>query len=306
MMAEHTPYQDEDFRAIQAGGFKKRSLLDRLNPFTPFSSKKFVPTAKGQEFLDKFKKDTGKNLVVLPVEQKGLESIEKAFGFSPSSVGGYFTPGDIIGGSRDPFNRYVYLNPKDPSLYTLAHEGGHAQDKNILYDPYQQERRRVSRRGKHTRKFPSSYEEFIQKDGRGTMNTFGTELTAEQYARDYFQDKNLQKPSESMVLNYEIAKDEPFPYDKYKKFNVETFPTDYPMSFLRNYLRKKDDFYNVKDKGQTSAGIRAGQKFYDDYLDSDFRKDAFQNYLNPAYQKIKSEGMDDEGAKKVMNMNLGF
>ena len=41
------------------------------------------------------------------------------------------------------------------------------------------------------------------------------------------------------------------------------------MSFLRNYLRKKDDFYNVKDRGQTSAGIRAGQKFYDDYLDSD-------------------------------------
>ena len=60
MMAEHTPYQNEYFSNIQAGGFKKRSLLDRINPFTPFSSKKFVPSAKGQEFLDKFKKDTGK------------------------------------------------------------------------------------------------------------------------------------------------------------------------------------------------------------------------------------------------------
>ena len=50
----------------------------------------------------------------------------------------------------------------------------------------------------------------------------------------------------------------------------------------------------------------AGQKFYDDYLDSDFRKDSFQNYLNPAYQLIRSQGMDDERAKKVMNMNLGF
>ena len=109
-----------------------------------------------------------------------------------------------------------------------------------------------------------------------------------------------------MALNYEIAKGEPFPYDKYKKFNIEAFPTDYPMSFLRDYLRKKDDFYNVKDRGQTSAGIRAGQKFYDDYLDSDFRKDAFQSYLNPAYQTIKSEGMDDERAKKMMDMNLGF
>ena len=61
-MAEHTSYQDQFFQDIQAGGFKKRSLLDRINPFTPFSNKKFVPTAKGQEFLDKFKKDTGKKL----------------------------------------------------------------------------------------------------------------------------------------------------------------------------------------------------------------------------------------------------
>ena len=76
MMAEHTPYQEQNFRDIQAGGFKKRSLLDRLNPFTPFSSKKFVPTAKGQEFLDKFKKDTGKNLVVLPIEQKAIDEMK--------------------------------------------------------------------------------------------------------------------------------------------------------------------------------------------------------------------------------------
>ena len=303
MMAEHTPYQEQNFRDIQAGGFKKRSLLDRLNPFTPFSSKKFVPTAKGQEFLDKFKKDTGKNLVVLPMEQRAIDEMKEAYGFTAS---GYFTPRDIIGGSRDPFNRYVYLDPKDPSLYTLAHEGGHAQDKNLLYDPYQRERRILSRRGQHTRKSPSSYEEFIKGDGRGAMDVFKDELVAEKYARDYFQDKNLQKPSEAMALNYEIAKDKPFPYDDYKKFNVEAFPTDYPMTFLQNYLRKKDDFYNVRDKGQTSAGIRAGQKFYDDYLDSDFRKDAFQSYLNPAYQTIKSQGMDDERAKKVMNMNLGF
>ena len=303
MMTEHTPYQEQNFRDIQAGGFKKRSLLDRLNPFTPFSSKKFVPTAKGQEFLDKFKKDTGKNLVVLPTEQEAQDRIQKAYGFTAA---GYFDPWNIIGGSRDPFNRYVYLDPKDPSLYTLAHEGGHAQDKNLLYDPYQRERRILSRRGQHTRKPPSSYEEFIKGDGRGIMDVFKDELVAEKYARDYFQNKNLQKPSEAMALNYEIAKGEPFPYDKYKKFNIEAFPTDYPMSFLRDYLRKKDDFYNVRDEGQTSAGIRAGQKFYDDYLDSDFRKDAFQSYLNPAYQTIKSQGMDDKRAKKIMGMNLGF
>ena len=111
-----------------------------------------------------------------------------------------------------------------------------------------------------------------------------------------------------MALNYEIAKGKSFPYDDYQKFNVEAFPTDYPMTFLQNYLRKKDDFYGVKrgDENLTSSAIRGKQKLYDDYLDSDFRKDAFQSYLNPAYQTIKSQGMDDERAKKVMNMNLGF
>ena len=172
-----------------------------------------IQKSKNHESI-KVKKDTGKNLVVLPIEQKAIDEMKEAYGFTAS---GYFTPRDIIGGARDPFNRYVYLDPKDPSLYTLAHEGGHAQDKNILYDPYQRERRILSRRGQHTRKPPSSYEEFIKGDGRGAMDVFKDELVAEKYARDYFQDKNLQKPSEAMALNYEIAKGDPFPYDKYKK-----------------------------------------------------------------------------------------
>ena len=119
MMTEHTPYQDQFFRDIQAGGFKKRSLLDRINPFTPFSSKKFVPTAKGKEFLDKFKKDTGRNLVVLPMSQKDVDKANKAFGFTPS---GLYKSYKGIGGSRDPFNRYVFLSEKDPSLYPIFYD----------------------------------------------------------------------------------------------------------------------------------------------------------------------------------------
>jgi hypothetical protein len=305
MMAEHTPYQEEDFQAIQAGGFKKRSLLDRINPFTPFSSKKFVPSAEGQEFLDKFKKDTGKNLVVLPIEKEGIDSIKKSYGFSPS---GYFKTHALFGDPKDPFNRYAYINPDDASLYTLVHEGGHAQDEKIQYDPYRQERRILARRGRHTKKPPSSYDEFLQDTGKFSMEELRRELLAEQYATDYFKNKNLLRPSESMALNYEIATDEPFPYDKYKKFQEKQRPTDYPMQFLTKFLNKKDDFYNVKDRGETAAGIRGKQKFYDNYLDSDYRKDAFQNYLNPAYEMIKSKGLDAERAKKSMNINmqLGF
>ena len=71
-------------------------------------------------------------------------------------------------------------------------------------------------------------------------DTFNTELTAEKYARDYFQNKNLQRPSEEMALNYEIVKDKSFPYDDYtKNFTVEAFPTDYPLSFLRKLFKIK-------------------------------------------------------------------
>jgi hypothetical protein len=307
MMAEHTPYQEEDFQAIQAGGFKKRSLLDRINPFTPFSSKKFVPSAKGQEFLDKFKKDTGKNLVVLPMEERDIEAVKKGYGFSPS---GYFKNYALFGGPKDPFNRYAYIDPNDASLYTLVHEGGHAQDKNIQYDPYQQERRILARRGRHTKKPPSSYGEFLKDTGKFPMEELRRELLAEQYATDYFKNKNLLRPSESLALNYKIATGESFPYDKYKKFQEIQRPTDYPLGFLKKFLNKKDAFYGIKkgDEDLTSSAIRGKQKFYDDYLDSNYRKDAFQNYLNPAYEMIKSRGLDAERAKKSMNidMQLGF
>jgi len=307
MMAGHQPYQEEDFEAIQAGGFKKRSLLDRINPFTPFSSKKFVPSAKGQEFLDKFKKDTGKNLIVLPIEKEGIDSIKKSYGFSPS---GYFKTHALFGGPRDPFNRYAYVNPDDASLYTLVHEGGHAQDKKIMIDPTKQKRRILARRGSHTYKPPSSYDEFLQNTGKFPMEELRRELVAEQYATDYFKNKNLLRPSESLSSNYEIATDESFPYDKYKKFQEKQRPTDYPLSFLKKFLNKKDAFYGIKkgDEDLTASAIRGKQKLYDNYLDSNYRKDAFQNYLNPAYEMIKSKGLDAERAQKSMNidMNLGF
>ena len=305
MMAENKSYQDEYFQDIQAGGFKKRSLLDRLNPFTPFSSKKFVPTAKGQEFLDKFKKDTGKNLVVLPIEQKGIDAIKKDFDFTPS---GYFKTDAFRGGSRDPFTRYAYLDPKNPSLYTLVHEGGHAQDKNLTYDPYQRDRRIAARRGRHTIKSPSSFEEYLEKSGKGIMSTFGKELTAETYARDYFKDKNLLRPSEQMALNYEIEKDKPFPYESYERYKTNMYPTQYPLSFLEKFLKDRDDSFNINkgDEGLTSAAIRGRQKEYDEYLESDFRRKAYENYLNPAYEKIKSLGMDVENAQRLMNFRLGL
>ena len=301
-MTEHTPYQDEFFQDIQAGGFKKRSLLDRINPFTPFSSKKFVPTAKGQEFLDKFKKDTGKNLVVLPMSQKDIDKANKAYGFTPS---GLYKSDKGIGGSRDPFNRYVFLDEKDPSLYTLAHEGGHAQDKNLIHgnDPYRMDRRRESRTGKS--QIPKGFLNQFNYFGKGAQNTVDKEITAEKYATDYFKNKGLLKPAERQVLQYETVKGEEFPYDDYQKFVEKQKPTSYPLSFLKTYLSRTDDRFMPPMEG-TSASIRAQQKAYKSFKEDPNRQRLYQEYLNPAFEKIEDMGYDTSNERNRFNRDFNL
>ncbi len=301
-MTEHTPYQDQFFRDIQAGGFKKRSLLDRINPFTPFSSKKFVPTAKGKEFLDKFKKDTGRNLVVLPMSQKDVDKANKAFGFTPS---GLYKSYKGIGGSRDPFNRYVFLSEKDPSLYTLAHEGGHAQDKNLIYgnDPYRMDRRRESRTSKS--QIPKGFVNQFDFFGKGAQNTVDKEITAEKYATDYFKDKGLLKPTERQVLQYETNTGKKFPYEDYQQYVEKQEPTSYPLSFLKTYLSRTDDRFMPPMEG-TSASIRAQQKAYESIKEDPNRQRLFEGYLNPAFKRIEDMGYDTSNERNRFNRDFNL
>ena len=302
MMTEHQPFQDEYFQDIQAGGFKKRSFLDRINPFTPFSSKKFVPTAKGQEFLDKFKKDTGKNLVVLPMSQRDINKANESVGFTPD---GLYKSSKAIGGSRDPFNRYVFLDEKNPSLYTLAHEGGHAQDKNLAYtnDPYRMDRRREARTGKS--QIPSGFLNQFNYFGKGAQNTVNQEIIAEKYATDYFKNKGLLKPTERQVLQYETVKGEEFPYDDYQKFVEKQKPTSYPLSFLKTYLSKTDDRFMPPMEG-TSASIRAQQKTYESLKEDPNRQRLFQGYLNPAFKRIEDMGYDTSNERNRFNRDFNL
>lgn len=302
MMTEHTPYQDQFFRDIQAGGFKKRSLLDRINPFTPFSSKKFVPTAKGQEFLDKFKKDTGRNLVVLPMSQKDVDKANQAFGFTPS---GLYKSYKGIGGSRDPFNRYVFLNEKDPSLYTLAHEGGHAQDKNLIYgnDPYRMDRRRESRTSKS--QIPKGFVNQFNYFGKGAQNTVDKEITAEKYATDYFKDKGLLKPTERQVLQYETNTGKKFPYEDYQQYVEKKEPTNYPLSFLKTYLKGFDDMFNPPMTG-TPGSIRAQQKAYESIMQNPARRKLFEDYSNRGFKRVEDMGYDTSDVRDQFNRELNL
>ena len=56
-------------KGISAGSFEDRPFLDRINPFTPIQSKRFVPSEEAQILLDNFKERTGKNVNVLPLRE---------------------------------------------------------------------------------------------------------------------------------------------------------------------------------------------------------------------------------------------
>ena len=121
---------------LSAGTFVDRPFLDRINPFTPFSAKKFVPNENAKKLLDKYKKQYGKNLVVLPLDEK----LKKEGSFLPGTLtadyrGGRFYDKDFVGGAGDPFKRYVYINPEKNRLFDLSHEASHAFDPKMLVNP---------------------------------------------------------------------------------------------------------------------------------------------------------------------------
>ena len=121
---------------LSAGTFVDRPFLDRINPFTPFSAKKFVPNENAKKLLDKYKKQYGKNLVVLPLDEK----LKKTGQFLPGTLtddfrGGRFYDKDFVGGAGDPFKRYVYINPEKNRLFDLSHEAFHAYDPKMLVNP---------------------------------------------------------------------------------------------------------------------------------------------------------------------------
>lgn len=139
-------YPETFAKEQSAGTFVDRSLLDRINPFTPFNKKKFVPNEKAKQLLDKYKKDYGQNLVVLPLS--AYYGDEKAKKYQSQGLKGMFDPTSLVGGLSDRRNRYVYLNPegvttkgedglyrKSPGLFTLGHEAYHAYDQSLLDDP---------------------------------------------------------------------------------------------------------------------------------------------------------------------------
>ena len=294
---------------LSAGAFVDRPFLDRINPFTPFNKKKFVPSENAKKLLEKYKEKYGKNLVVLPLSAAiGEEGAKKA---QASGVQGLYRPTDLIGGSNDRRNRYVYLNPKEvtkdgvksPGLFTLAHEAYHAFDPSLLNDPV---------RGK----LPTG----IQKMAGGVVDFLLSDTTDFDKQGPFISDKR-KAYLDSLPLDEkykELSKEAMFRYKKeldaqlgaakdYKdlgikgKFTKNVFLPDYPRSYIRNRM-------NILSSGAFSEA--QGYDFETDtYSDTGFQTvRGVQKQIPQLEKEFKDESIkyEDEQMKKVFPDYPGF
>jgi len=291
-------YPDKFYKKLSAGTFENRPFLDRINPFTPFSSKKFVPNEKGTALLDKYKKQYGKPLVVLPLSAgvgKDQAELDKKSGNL-----GLFKSTAFIGGTNDPFRRYVFLNPnevieknekgivsKKPGLFTLAHEAYHAFDPTLTTNPYT---------GKKT---PTG----VQRMAGGLVDF----LTAGKTDLDRQSRSNIPANFDSLSLADKFTDASKGPFDRFASeidaqsgaladyrdlgykgyFSEQANLEAYPASYIRNFVNNFNT--GVYDEAQGSGGkynaaVRQVQK------DTDFIN-AKEDLIKKAKAYSKSKGL---------------
>ena len=111
---------------LSAGTFVDRPFLDRINPLTPFSAKKFVPSENAKKLLDKYKKQYGKNLVVLPLDEK----LKKEGSFLPGTLTADYRGGRFY--DKDFVEELQYI-----VIHGLLHLIGYSHEKNDKLKTYE-------------------------------------------------------------------------------------------------------------------------------------------------------------------------
>jgi len=219
--------ESKTFPANFSGEFVDRPFLDRLNPFTPFNKKKFVPSEQAKDLLKEYETKYGKKIRVLPTETSDFG------GADAGSYAGLFKPYAARGGSFDPFERYVYLNPtaneirnekekvidtKPAGTFVLAHEIGHAFDPNLkkstyrgelptgikrlaggLVDALTKDRTDLDKRTYLYDKLPnfSSRADAYNFLGKHAMQKFTSEMDAQKAAKDFFDSRGIEDANAS-------------------------------------------------------------------------------------------------------------
>ena len=301
------------FPANFSGEFVDRPLLDRLNPFTPFNKKKFVPSEQAQDLLNEYQTKYGKKIRVLPTQTSDLG------GADAGSYGGLFKPFAVRGGSFDPFERYVYLNPtyekirdekgkvidtKPARTFVLAHELGHAFDPNLkkstyrgelptgikriaggIIDALTKDKTDFDKRTYLYDKLPNfnSRADAYNFFGKHAMEKFTSELDAQKAAKDFFDSRGIKDSSASGYME----------------------PLDvYPASYLIGYDRGITDpnyaqgigqlnpvigeYRAASPSGRFGPAVRAVQKSVDS--DVEYQK-AKRNLLDRARNYAKNLGL---------------
>lgn len=192
----------------------------------------FIPSEEAQNIVDSFRK-RGLALEIRPNEEGTLEN-----------AGGYYIAGAEEGGHSDPNKRIVYLSKDNPSLFTLAHEVGHALDPNLLKEVSSM----VQGYDKREEILSPYYNQpavFLDKylSTQGPKARFRGELEAQRAAKAYYDSRNIKDAeSEADLAAY------PFQYIKKGIEEVErgyarpSMPESAYSKFMPDYYKSAQVF----------------------------------------------------------------
>jgi len=305
--------ESKTFPANFSGEFVDRPFLDRINPFTPFNKKKFVPSEQAKDLLKEYETKYGKKIRVLPTETSDFG------GADAGSYAGLFKPQAARGGSFDPFERYVYLNPtinkirnekgdvidtKPAETFVLAHELGHAFDPNLRKTPYQGElpggikrvagglvdaltfnKTDLDKRNNYFGEVPQfkSRAEAYNFFAKEAMKKFTSEIDAQKAAKDFFDSRGIEDARASGYVE---------PLDAYPATYLEGYDLGIQNKNFAQGIGGLNpilgEYENRSPDGSYNAGVRALQKEID--ADEDLKK-AKQDLFNKARAYAEEKGL---------------
>ena len=217
---------------------------------------------------------------------KELLSHELRMDVRPSEPGhefasGYYRAHALDGGHRDTDKRTIFMNEANPTLYTLAHEQGHALDPNLLNES----RMRVFGKRNASQIFSEAEKnkdpvEFLNKYllTQGPRSIFRSELEAERYAQQFMVD---QGHGDSV----------------YRKDGGV-----YPMSYIQHGIGEAQRHINAADLNVPDQLVN---KFYPEYFQSAerFPRGATFNLKVPIDANTEFDATDSYGSSA---MKLGL
>ena len=180
-MAKNVFYTPES-EPISAGEFIFSDKYPVSSANQPYS---FVPSTEAQQLVDFIRSTKNLNIDIRP------NSLE-----APKDSAGYYTPLNPEGGHSDLDKRVIHLNPKTGSLFTLAHEAGHALDPTLPKE-MMSERQGQENFGEIMSPYFDNPAEFLGQylATQGPRGRLRAELKAQKYADDYYKSQGLEDNS---------------------------------------------------------------------------------------------------------------